>query len=218
LREQVEDEVRTRIVDGTYAPGDRLVEDRVAVELGVSRNPVREALRSLVAEGFVEVLPRRGAVVRRLTAADVADLFDVRSALESLAARLAAERCGPAAGVQLREVLDQARRATECGELDELASLNTVFHEAVVSTSGNRLLAGHVGALASRTRWIFRRSAATRAQHSWTEHLRIVEAVEAGDGDRAARLAAEHVEQARLTALREVDASPTHAAAHRPTA
>lgn len=217
LREQVEDEVRTRIVDGAYAQGARLVEDRIAVELGVSRNPVREALRSLVAEGFVEVLPRRGAVVRRLTAADVADLFDVRSALESLAARLAAER--RAGGTeQLREVLDRARRATERGELDELASLNTVFHEAVVATSGNRLLAGHVGALAWRTRWIFRRSAATRAPHSWTEHLGIVEAVEAGDGDRAARLAAEHVEQARLTALSELDTSPSDAAAHRPTA
>lgn len=216
LREQVQDEVRMRIVTGEYAPGMRLVEERVAAELEVSRNPVREALRSLVAEGFVEVLPRRGAVVRRLTPADVAELFDVRCALESLAARLAAEGSRPAAGTNLRDVLDRARRATERGELDELAALNTSFHEAVVATSGNRLLADHVGALAWRTRWIFRRSAATRAPHSWTEHLAIVEAVEAGDGDLAARLAAEHVEQARLTALRELDHAP--GAAHRPSA
>ncbi len=201
LREQVEDEIRERIVSGHYLPGARLVEDRIAAELNVSRNPVREALRSLCVEGFVAVVPRRGAVVRQLTEAEVGDLFDVRRALESLAASLAAEHGGKQAGARLRGVLAAARDATTRGAFDELATLNTEFHEQVVALSGNEMLRLLVGSLASRTRWIFRQSAEDRATGSWAEHLSIVEAIEAGDVDVAAKLAAEHVEAARASAI-----------------
>ncbi len=104
LRSVVQDELRRMILSGELPPGSRLVEDRLAERLGVSRNPVREAIRVLSAEGFVEVLPRRGAVVASMGQAEVAELFDARMALETLAARLAAphvtalpagERAGP---------------------------------------------------------------------------------------------------------------------------
>ncbi|MDP9395546.1 MAG: GntR family transcriptional regulator [Actinomycetota bacterium] len=214
LREQVEDEIRERIVSGAYAPGQRLVEDRIAIELGVSRNPVREALRALSLDGFVVALPRRGAMVRRLSESDVHDLFDVRRSLESLAASLAAQRGASRDGASLRGVLAAAQDAITRGAFDELAALNTDFHEQVVALSGNTMLAVLVRSLAWRTRWIFRQSAATRGPESWTEHLHLVEAIEARDAERAAALAAEHVEAARASALRhlrELDG-------HRPTA
>ncbi len=214
LREQVEDEIRERIVSGVYAPGHRLVEDRIAVELGVSRNPVREALRALSLDGFVVALPRRGAMVRRLSEGDVHDLFDVRGSLESLAASLAAQRAGSHGGASLRAVLAAAQDAMTRGAFDELTALNTDFHEQVVALSANTMLAVLVRSLAWRTRWIFRQSAATRGPESWTEHLHLVEAIEAGDAERAAALAAEHVEAARAAALRDV----RELDGHRPTA
>ncbi len=92
LRSLVSDELRRLVVTGELPPGSRIVEDRLAERLGVSRNPVREALQALAAEGFVEILPRRGAVVAQITPEQAEDLFDVRTALEPLAARLAARR------------------------------------------------------------------------------------------------------------------------------
>lgn len=217
LREQVADEIRHRIVAGQYQPGSRLVEQRIAADLAVSRNPVREALRGLVGEGFVEVLPRRGAIVRALDESDVHDLFDVRCALESLGAAQAAKAGGTAAGERLQGILAAAQDAVERGTLDEVAALNTAFHEEVVALSGNRMLRQLVAGLAWRTRWIFQASAATRAPHSWAEHLAIVTAISAGDPERAGRLAAEHVEAARAAALRQVRAG-VNAGDHRPTA
>src|SRR5450759_3561190 len=95
LRDQVLAELRHRIVNGDYPPGQRLTEDRLAADFGVSRNPVREALRIVQAEGLVTMAPRRGAVVSTPDASTIADLFAVRTSLETVAARLAAERATP---------------------------------------------------------------------------------------------------------------------------
>ena len=105
LRSLVSDELRRLVITGELPPGTRIVEDRLAARLGVSRNPVREALQALAAEGFVDILPRRGAVVAQVTQAEAEDLFDVRAALEPLAARLAARRSDGAGHERLREVL-----------------------------------------------------------------------------------------------------------------
>lgn len=222
LRQQVAEEVRRRIVAGTYPPGSRLVEDQVAADLGVSRNPVREALQSLASDGFVSIVPRRGAVVRRLTEQDVNDLFDVRRSLESLAARLAAERYEGGSEVALRSILGEARSASRRRDYDRLAELNSDFHQQIVADSGNELLVPLVRSLAWRTRWLFRPSAAMRAPHSWREHLGLVEVIEAGNGPLAAQLAADHVERARASALDEVLRQGTgvvrSARRHRPTA
>ncbi|HEY4568201.1 MAG TPA: GntR family transcriptional regulator, partial [Kribbella sp.] len=112
LREQVLAELRRRIVDGDYAQGERLTETRLADDFGVSRNPVREALRVVEAEGFVHILPRRGAVVARLDETAVRDLFAVRQQLETLAAGLAAERATPEDIAGLRRLVEDAGKAT----------------------------------------------------------------------------------------------------------
>src|SRR3954465_11647259 len=95
LRDQVLSELRQRIVNGDYPPGQRLTEERLAADFGVSRNPVREALRIVEADGAVTMMPRRGAGVATPDASPVADLFAVRSSLETVAARMAAERATP---------------------------------------------------------------------------------------------------------------------------
>jgi DNA-binding GntR family transcriptional regulator len=201
LRDKVVEELRRRIVNGDYAPGDRLTEDRLAEAFGVSRNPVREAIRVLEAEGFVVAQPRRGAVVAELSAHDVQDLFDVRLALEPLAARLAAQRAGPAAAAALREIMSAAETATAARQLDRVAELNTEFHATVGVFSGNVLLRSMSETLHARLQWVYRQSAADRAPHSWAEHESLVAAIQAGDGDTAAAEARAHVLKAQAAAL-----------------
>jgi DNA-binding GntR family transcriptional regulator len=208
LRTLVCDELRRRIVTGELPPGSRLVEDRLALQLGVSRNPVRESLQVLAGEGFVELLPRRGAVVARVTAEQAEELFDVRMALESLAARLAARRRDPAALARLRDVLVRAREATEQGELDRLAACNTEFHQQVVAAGANTYLSLLVAPMARRVQWVFRTSAADRGPHSWTEHEALLRAIEAGDEEHALALASAHVAAARASYRRHLEARP----------
>jgi DNA-binding GntR family transcriptional regulator len=192
------------IIIGELPPGSRLVEDRLALQLGVSRNPVREALQVLAGEGFVDLLPRRGAVVSRVSAAQAEELFDVRSALESLAARLAARHRDADALARLHDVLARSRRATEEGQLDLLAACNTEFHSAIVATASNAYLELLVAPMARRVQWVFRTSAAARAPHSWTEHEALLRAVEEGDEDLAFTLASSHVAAARASYRRHL--------------
>ncbi len=207
LREAVVDEIRGMITRGDIKPGDRLVEDRLAEQLGVSRNPVREALQALAAEGFVEILPRRGAVVAQITPEQAEDLFDVRTALEPLAARLAARRADADGVDRLREVLEKARKATDLGELDLLAACNTEFHSLVVDLSGNDYLGLLVSPMARRVQWVFRTTAPTRAPHSWTEHEELMRAIASGDEEYAEAVARSHVAAARAS-YRDLSAAP----------
>jgi len=199
LRSLVCEELRRLVITGEFAPGTRMVEDRLAARLGVSRNPVREALQALAGEGFVEILPRRGAVVAQLTPEQAEDLFDVRTALEPLAARLAARRRDDDGVERLREILRLARRATDAQELDLLASYNTDFHSLVVELSGNDYLGLLVAPMARRVQWVFRTSAATRAPQSWTEHEELLRAIVAGDEEYAEAVARAHVAAARAS-------------------
>jgi DNA-binding GntR family transcriptional regulator len=145
--------IRDDIVDRVRVPGSKLVERDLAAEFGVSRVPVREALKTLVAEGLVTLRPRTWAIVREFTPADVADLNEVRSALEVLTFRLAADRRSREGLARLRAVLD--RELAAAGG-DEAAARRAAadFHETVTSIAGNDLLFEIDSLLRSRIRWL----------------------------------------------------------------
>jgi DNA-binding GntR family transcriptional regulator len=201
LREQVLSELRRRIVDGDYAQGERLTENRLADDFGVSRNPVREALRVVESEGFVEILPRRGAVVATLDDTAIRDLFAVRKQLETLAAGLAAERATEEDVTRLRALLAEANAATDSEDFARVAELNSELHVAVIDISGNRWLASLSSAMYHHVHWVFRVGAAQRAPHSWEEHIRLVDAIAAGDAEAAVAAASAHIEAAATAAL-----------------
>ncbi|OLB77107.1 MAG: hypothetical protein AUI14_17240 [Actinobacteria bacterium 13_2_20CM_2_71_6] len=198
LRDKVVDELRKRIIDGVYEPGDRLTEERLADDFGVSRNPVREAIRVLEAEGFLYAQPRRGAVVARMSVQDIEDLFDVRLSLEALAATLAAERAGPGGAAILTKLL---AKAPTTKRIADLAALNTEFHSTICALAGNALLTGLMESLHGRLQWVYRQSAETRAPYSWAEHEELAAAILAGDVDAAGAAARTHVLAARASAL-----------------
>jgi DNA-binding GntR family transcriptional regulator len=201
LRDAVLTELRRRILNGDYAPGERLTEDRLAADFGVSRNPVREALRVAQADGLVENLPRRGAVVARPDAASVGDLFAVRRSLEMVAARLAAERATDEDVAELRQLIDDAREATDVDDLGRVAELNTELHQRVIAISGNRWLTSISSSMYLHVHWIFRAGASSRAPHSWQEHVRLVDAIESRDPAAAEAAAGAHVDAASEAAL-----------------
>lgn len=200
LREQVLVELRRRIVDGEYPPGARLTEERLALDFGVSRNPVREALRIVEADGLVTLNPRRGATVATPDEQTVADLFAVRATLEPLAARIAAERVSEADVAMMRALLESARVATEEGDLSRVAELNSELHLTVVRLAGNRWLTSVSSSLYLHVHWVFRMGAEHRAPHSWREHIRLVDAIASGDPDVAQAAARVHVEAAARAA------------------
>lgn len=207
LVELVAAEVRRLIIDGHWPQGLRLVESQVADELGVSRNPVREAFRSLQAEGLIELEPRRGARVAVLTAEEAGHLFDVRGALEELAAGLAARRRDPAAVATLREVVVLGRAATAEGRTSDLPPLNTRYHQALCAASGNPQLVALMGPLRDRIQWVYAARVRDRAPASWAEHAAIAEAVESGDVTLARARAAAHIASAKTAFLALYDAA-----------
>lgn len=196
LRQAVLDALRSAIIDGTYLPGERLVEEEIAARFDVSRNPTREALHALSVEGFVEIEPRRGARVATMNARRAGELFEVRAPLEGLVARLAAQRRTPADLVHLRDVLGAGTAAAAEGRLDELPALNTEFHTSLAVAAGNELLAGTLARLSDIIRWVYAARISKRSTRSWDEHAAIVAAVADRDAERAERRGAEHISAA----------------------
>jgi DNA-binding GntR family transcriptional regulator len=200
VRERVREQLRERIVTGVLRPGDRLVERELAEDLGVSRVPVREAIRSLEADGFVVVQSPRRVVVRQLSRIDVEELFDVREALEGLATEQACRRADPAALRHLEQTVAEAARALAAGNINEVAEANLRFHQEIVALAGNALLSSMLHQLEDRLRWLFRQN------EDWgrllQEHRRLYEAVASGDPRQARACSVEHVQVNRALALR----------------
>ena len=205
--DHVYDELRRGVVEGRYPPGTRLVEQRLAASLDVSRTPVREALRRLEAEGLVVVERHRGAQVRALSAEEVADLFDVRARLEAYAAELAAERCTPADVARLDEAVTAFDRAVagvkrHGSDLDRVRALdeaNAAFHGALLDASRHTRIRQLVQR-AVDVPLVFqalRHFSADELARSSMFHRLVRDAVAAHEPARAGRLMTEHVLQGR---------------------
>ena len=208
LRHAVLTEIRRRITEGQYPQGARLFEDQIAAELAVSRNPVREALQALAKEGFVELEPRRGARVAKVSADRAAELFEVRGALEALMARLAAERRTDHDLAELRSIVAAGLEAVAAGDSAVLPGLNTQFHQCLGATARNQLLTQTIQDLSHVIQWVYARHVGRRGADSWAEHAAIVEAIARGDGAAAERAAHDHISSARSAYM---DGAPVEA-------
>ncbi|MBY8860251.1 GntR family transcriptional regulator [Nocardia sp. CA2R105] len=199
LRDEVCEQLRDRIIAGQFEPGHRLVERDLAEQFGVSRIPVREAIQTLITEGFVEVLSPRKIVVKRISQRDVEELFGVREALETYAAREATLRADAGDLRTLQRLVEKARRATLSGHPDRISRANAEFHRHIIDMAGNRLLADLLRPLEGRLRWLFQQI--DDPGQLWCEHRALYEAIASGDAQIAADHALRHVRENRAIAL-----------------
>ena len=202
LSAQVKDRILQWILEGELAPGSRIVETRVARELGTSQAPVREALRDLATLGVVEMEAYRGARVRRPTKRELVEAMEVRAELEAMAARLAAARMTEDGLVKLRGLIDDMRRWADSGSVHEHAISNTEFHTAIVRGSGNRTLERTWSLLEPFAR-TYVTAAVPGIDLHWLglRHVAIIEALEARDPERAAQSMREHAKEAEALVL-----------------
>jgi DNA-binding GntR family transcriptional regulator len=193
LREVVADEIRQMIISGDLSPGERLFEDRLAEQLGVSRNPVREALRALEGTGLVEVVPRRGAYVSSFEADRARQLLEVRQVLEAYAAELAARHRTDDDLAALRECIEQGRRATAANDAVQAAACHREFHLLIERASKNEYLEPTVAPLRHQTELVFSMLVDVRGVTGWDEHQHMLEAIEQQDADAARQATMRHM-------------------------
>jgi len=207
LRQSVYDALIDLIVGGELPPGQHMVETDLARQLGVSRQPIREALHRMEAEGWVDLRPSQGAFVHVPTDQEVDELLDVRALLEAETARLAAAGAAGGPGganpdrlaqlARLREICREGQAAADAGEFGAAVAANNAFHAEVAAIGGNAVLAELADIVGRRVQWHYRMVAPARGHGSWTEHAEMIRAVEAGDAEQAQALARRHTERTR---------------------
>ena len=181
------------ILRGDLQPGERLQESKIATQLGVSRNPVREAIRALEATGLIEVVPRIGASVTSFDIDDLCQLLEVRSVLEAFAAEVAAKHRTSADIAEIDRCLTEGRQASTDNDLVTAAECHRDFHIAVERASGNVHIERTVAPLRHHTELVFSVLADSRGMLSWDEHHKIRDAIAAGDPVAASEAAMNHM-------------------------
>ncbi|GAA0403597.1 GntR family transcriptional regulator [Microbispora corallina] len=197
LRESVFEALLELIISTQLKPGQHLVENELAELLGVSRQPVREALQLLSGEGWVDLHPGQGAFVHSPSAEEADQLLAVRALLETESARLAARNADEKGVARLRDLCAQGLAAVEADDVDTAVTLNSKLHATVVELSGNAVLGDLAAQVSRRVRWYHTPVARRRGRTSWEEHEALIDAIAAHDADRAAELMKRHTEQTR---------------------
>ncbi|MEW2625514.1 GntR family transcriptional regulator [Streptomyces sp. NPDC048106] len=197
LRDRVYEALLELITTRALAPGQHLVESELAGQLGVSRQPVREALQRLSTDGWVDLRPAQGAFVHEPTEEEADQLLMVRTLLEAEAARLAARNADQNGIDALCEILEQGRRAVEADDVAQAVALNAAFHAKIMELACNAVLAELAAQVDRRVRWYYTPVARRRGDASWNEHSQLVFAIVRHDEQEAMRLMRDHTEHTR---------------------
>jgi DNA-binding GntR family transcriptional regulator len=195
LRQAVYDALIELIINGTLKPGQHLVEAELAEHLGVSRQPVHEALQRLQTDGWVELRPARGAFVHSPTEEEAAQLLSVRAVLETHSAQLAAQNAKPEDIERLRALQQEGVDALADGDVERLVAANTALHAFITSIAGNAVLAELISLVSRRVRWYYMPIAKPRGKDAWNDHAQLIEAIAKGDADRASEIMRKHTER-----------------------
>ncbi|MFC5914283.1 GntR family transcriptional regulator [Streptomyces pulveraceus] len=199
LRERVYEALLELITTRALRPGQHLVESELAGHLGVSRQPVREALQRLNTEGWVDLRPAQGAFVHEPTEEEADQLLSVRTLLEAEAARLAAANSGTEGIAALEELCAKGEQAVADDDVDLAVATNAAFHAKVMELAGNAVLSELAGQVGRRVRWYYTPVARRRGARSWIEHRSLIAAISARDGQRATEIMRSHTEHTRRT-------------------
>ncbi|MDX3097986.1 GntR family transcriptional regulator [Streptomyces sp. ME01-24h] len=195
LRQAVYDALVELVINGSLTPGQHLVEAELAEHLGVSRQPVREALQRLQTDGWVDLRPAQGAFVHSPTEEEAAQLLGVRSVLETYSARLAAENAEPGDVERLWELQEEGVAALAAGDVERLVAANTALHSFITSVAANAVLAELISQVSRKVRWYYTPIARPRGKDAWNEHAQLIRAIAKGDAERAGEIMRKHTER-----------------------
>lgn len=195
LRGQVFDKIRSDILKGHYQQGDELVECTIGKELGVSRTPVREAIRQLELEGLVRLVPNKGAFVNGISARDVTDIYLIRSRLEGLCARMAVENITPEQLEAMEEAIVLSDYHAKKEHYEQVCEMDGKFHKLLYEASGSRMLSRTLSDFHQYVQRVRQVSIMNRMRlnKSGNEHTEILEAIKNKDADLAEQVAARHI-------------------------
>ncbi len=198
LRGKVFSQLRKKILTGVYKPGENLVELRLSEELGVSRTPIREAIRQLELEGLVQSIPNKGAIVKGVTDQDVEDIFTIRTMIEGLAARWAAEKITEDEVKELQEALEFEEFYTIKNDAEHLMTYDSRFHDIIFKASKSRPLMHMLSTFHFYIQSARNNSFSTpgRPAKALEEHRAIFEAIKNKDADTAESLTVQHIRNA----------------------
>lgn len=207
LREVVCESLREAIRNGVLKPGERIMEIQLAEELGVSRTPVREAIRKLELEGYVAMMPRRGTYVANMSIRDINEIFEIRTALESLSNGLAAEHITDEELEHLQRLLVIIGGYIKDGNIEKIVETDIEFHDLMYHAARNQRLVGIISNLRDQlTRFrTLSMSYPGRLEATLDEHRTIVEAIANGDRKAASKAAEQHMENSEKTLLKAMD-------------
>ena len=210
LHVQVAERLRLLIDSGELAPGTRLNEIELCNTMGVSRTPLREAIRSLATEGLIELQPNRGAIVSIVSQEDVTEILPIMASLEGLGGRLAAMHMDQSKIAQVRKIHNQMISHYKNNEVAEYFETNRLIHELITEGSGNQTLVDTINSLSAKVRRA--RFTAQMTKESWatavSEHEEMIAALEAQDPDRLEAILVQHVETKRATILGAIEQNP----------
>ncbi len=199
LREKIFHKLRQDILNGKYKSGDNLVEMKLAEEMGVSRTPVREAIRQLELEGLVTSIPNKGVIVEGISRQDIEDMYVIRESLEGLAARWAIERIEDRQLKELEDICELMEFYTEKGDLDHVGELNSRFHDIIFEATRSRPLKQILSDFQYYVQAIRLASLKSpgRAKESLREHKLIVQAFKDKDIDGGEKALMEHIRNSK---------------------
>ena len=205
LREMVYEELKMQILKGSIIPGTRMMEVELAEEMGVSRTPIREAIRKLEKEGLVTIEPRRGAYASMISTEDMVEILEVRQDLEALAAYFAADRMTEEKMEELREVSNSYNEAVKSGKMEDMIKYDTRLHHIIVESCRNKNLVQMIEQLQElvlRFRYIYYDNF-RRAENMPDEHEAIVAAISEGNADKARAAADIHIDRLKELVMKE---------------
>ncbi len=206
LRDVVFNTLRKAILTGELKPGERLMEIHLANRLGVSRTPIREAIRKLELEGLVIMIPRRGAEVAQITEKSLKDVLEVRRALDALCVELACERITEEGKVKLREACSEFEKATKTGDVTAIAKADVALHDIIVEATGNARLIQLINNLSEqmyRYRFEYIKDE-SRHEKLVEEHRMIYESIIEKDKEKAAKAAKLHIDNQEKSIIRQI--------------
>jgi DNA-binding GntR family transcriptional regulator len=206
IQDAVYEQLKRVILDGYFRPGQRLVERELCEQLGVSRTPLREALKRLVVDGIVENEPYKGIIIPRLTVKQISDLVEIREVVEGLATRKAAERATKEDVEELKAIMRQAYELVENHQIRELVQLNNKFHQKINSMSGNEMIPDLIVRLQYRITLARSYSLyeSYRPKYTLQEHDGIVKAIEDRNPEFAEELAKAHIRNGGKAAINAI--------------